>query len=59
MLALLDGVIDAAALHEAVSLDERWQARRWGEDEEAAARLAARRTELLRAARYCALAGPE
>jgi chaperone required for assembly of F1-ATPase len=56
-LALLAGMIDAAALHEAVTLDERWQARRWGEDEEAAGRLAARRTELLAAARYCELAG--
>jgi chaperone required for assembly of F1-ATPase len=54
-LALLDGMIDAPALHETVTLDERWQARQWGEDEEAAARLAVRRADLLSAARYCAL----
>jgi chaperone required for assembly of F1-ATPase len=55
-LALLEGMIDAAGLHEVVSLDERWQAQHWGEDEEASARLAARRVGLLAAARYCALA---
>jgi len=55
MLAHLAGEIDAAALFEAASLDERWQAETWGEDDEAEARLAARRTEFLDAARYCAL----
>jgi len=54
-LAHLDGMIDAPALFEAVSLDENWQAEIWGEDEEAAARLAARRADFLGAARYCAL----
>jgi len=56
MLAHLAGEIGVEALFEATSLDERWQAERWGEDAEAAARLAARRVEFLAAARYCALA---
>lgn len=55
MLAHLEGVIDAQALFEAASLDERWQAQQWGEDAEAAARLAVRRADFLAAARYCAL----
>ncbi len=55
MLAHLEGAIDAEALFVAVSLDERWQAEQWGEDEEAAAFLAARRADFLDAARYCAL----
>lgn len=56
-LAHLEGVIDALALFEAASLDERWQAEKWGEDAEAAARLAARHADFLSAARYCALVG--
>ena len=54
-LALLGGATEAEALFEAASLDERWQAEQRGEDAEAADRLAARRTEFLNAARYCAL----
>jgi chaperone required for assembly of F1-ATPase len=55
-LALLHGIIDGPALHETVTLDERWQAQRWGEDAEAAARLASRRADMLGAARFCAQA---
>jgi chaperone required for assembly of F1-ATPase len=56
-LALLHGAISAPALFDAASLDERWQAEQWGEDEEAAERLAIRRTDFLHAAEYCALIG--
>ncbi|HEY1125780.1 MAG TPA: ATP12 family protein [Sphingobium sp.] len=56
MLAHLEGEIGAEALYDAATLDERWQAGQWGEDEEAAARLASRRADFLDAARYCALA---
>lgn len=56
-LAHLEGEIGAVALFDAVTLDERWQTERWGEDAEAAKHLAARRTDFLSAARYCALAG--
>lgn len=56
-LALLDGAADADALWAAVTLDERWQAEQWGEDAEAAARLAARHADFRNAAQYCALAG--
>ena len=55
-LAHLEGEITAVALFDLVTLDERWQAERWGEDAEAAKHLAARRTDFLSAARYCALA---
>jgi len=56
MLAHLAGVLPAEALFDVVSLDELWQIEQWGEDWEAAERLAARRTDFLNAARYCALA---
>ncbi|BAK68119.1 ATP synthase mitochondrial F1 complex assembly factor 2 [Sphingobium sp. SYK-6] len=55
-LALLHGATEAEALFDAASLDEHWQAEQWGEDAEAAARLAERRTAFLDAARWCALA---
>lgn len=58
-LAYLDGAIAGPALFDVVTLDEQWQAEQWGVDAEAAARLAARRTDFLSAARYCALAGQE
>lgn len=58
-LALLDGVADVDALWAAVTLDERWQAEQWGEDAEAAARLAARHADFRNAAAYCALAGAD
>ncbi|OJY69626.1 MAG: ATPase [Sphingobium sp. 66-54] len=56
-LALLDGAADAEALWAAVTLEERWQAEQWGEDAEAAARLAARYADFRNAAQYCTLAG--
>jgi len=56
MLAYLEGEIEAEALFETATLDERWQAEQWGEDEEASARLTVRRRDFLAAARYCALA---
>jgi len=56
-LAHLEGEIAAEDLFDVVSLDERWQAEKWGEDAQAAAHLAARRIDFLGAARYCALAG--
>ncbi len=55
MLAHLEGEIGAVALFDTATLDERWQAERWGEDAEAAKHLAARRRDFLSAARYCAL----
>lgn len=59
MLAYLEEEIEAEALFETATLDERWQAEQWGEDEEASARLALRRRDFLAAARYCALAAQE
>ncbi|MBT2188916.1 ATP12 family chaperone protein [Sphingobium nicotianae] len=54
-LAHLDGAIDASGLFDAASLDELWQIEQWGEDWQAAERLARRRAEFADAARYCAL----
>ena len=54
-LAHLEDRLDADALFDAATIDERWQAEQWGEDEEASALLAARRAEHLGAARYCGL----
>jgi chaperone required for assembly of F1-ATPase len=56
MLAHLAGAVPAEALFDVVSLDELWQIEQWGEDWEAAERLAIRRADFLNAARYCALA---
>jgi chaperone required for assembly of F1-ATPase len=43
--AALRGAIDAAEAYELSRLDEAWQEARWGEDEEAKARTAARRRD--------------
>lgn len=56
MLAHLADAVPAEALFDVVSLDELWQIEQWGEDWEAAERLAIRRADFLNAARYCALA---
>jgi chaperone required for assembly of F1-ATPase len=55
-LAHFESEIEAEELFDVVSHDERWQAEKWGEDEEATAQLAARRVDFLDAARYCTLA---
>ena len=39
LLAHLEDAIDAEALYDVATLDERFQAEQWGEDEEAAERL--------------------
>ena len=44
-LAVVEGGITADAGWDAATLDERWQAERWGEDAEATAALARRRAE--------------
>jgi len=54
-LAYLHDELDGDALFDVASLDERWQAEQWGEDEQASALLAIKRAEFLQAARYCAL----
>lgn len=54
-LALLEGAIDAATAHRLGLLDELFQVERWGEDEEAAARRAALRSELDAVQRFLAL----
>ena len=58
-LAYLHDELDADALFDVASLDERWQAEQWGEDEQASALLAIKRAEFLQAARYCALVRAE
>ena len=54
-LALVEGRLDAARVSEASLLDERFQAERWGEDDEATARRAALADEIANAARFLTL----
>lgn len=54
-LAVAEGAIDADAGFDAAHLDEIWQVGRWGEDAEAAAARAARKSDFLSAARFTAL----
>ena len=54
-LALIEGAVDAESLWHATRVDEDWQERRWGDDQEAMTRDAARHVQFLDAARYCAL----
>jgi chaperone required for assembly of F1-ATPase len=54
-LALAEEAIDLESAWAAATLDEAWQAERWGEDEEAAARIEARRTEFEAAERFLRL----
>jgi chaperone required for assembly of F1-ATPase len=54
-LALGEGAIGLDQAWAAASLDEQWQAQKWGEDSEAAAALAARRRDFEAAARFLAL----
>ncbi|HEX8165703.1 MAG TPA: ATP12 family protein [Beijerinckiaceae bacterium] len=56
-LAHATGLLDAGEAWAAAHVDERYQESRWGEDEEALARRAAREADFLAAARVYALAG--
>ncbi|HEX8643077.1 MAG TPA: ATP12 family protein [Allosphingosinicella sp.] len=54
-LALAEDAVAPGAAWSAATLDEAWQAEQWGEDEEAAARLEARRAEFEAADRFLKL----
>jgi len=54
-LALAEGAIGLETAWAAATLDEQWQAEHWGEDEEGAAALTARRRDFEAAARFLAL----
>ena len=54
-LALMGEAIDLETAWSAATLDEAWQAEQWGEDEEATARLEARRAEFEAAERFLRL----
>jgi chaperone required for assembly of F1-ATPase len=54
-LALAEEAIDLETAWAAATLDEAWQAEQWGEDEEATARLEARRSEFEAAERFLRL----
>lgn len=56
-LALAEEAIDLDAAWAAAALDETWQAEQWGADEEATARLDARRAEFEAAERFLRLLG--
>jgi chaperone required for assembly of F1-ATPase len=51
-LALAEGAIELERAWAAATLDEAWQAEKWGEDAEAARMLAARRAEFDAAHRF-------
>lgn len=51
-LAVAERAFDAAIVWNAVTVDERWQAEKWGEDALAAEALEARRFEFMTAARF-------
>jgi chaperone required for assembly of F1-ATPase len=54
-LAVLEEMMPAAEVWEAVSLDDRWQMEQWGADAEAEAALDARRSDFLCGARFLEL----
>jgi chaperone required for assembly of F1-ATPase len=54
-LAVAERALDAAAAWAAASVDESWQAEKWGEDAEAAQALAARRADFGAGARFLEL----
>lgn len=54
-LALAEGAIGVEPAWSAAALGEQWQAEQWGEDEQAAAALAARHRDFETAARFLAL----
>jgi chaperone required for assembly of F1-ATPase len=58
-LALVEGALTADEAWAAAELDELWQAEQWGEDDLAAERREARRSEFAAAARFVALAGDQ
>lgn len=54
-LTLMEGAVEADEAWFAATVDERYQAEKWGEDAEAARMLEARRTDFLAAARFLSL----
>jgi len=54
-LAVVEEALPADSAWEAVSLDDRWQAEQWGNDDEATAALDGRRADFLAAARFLSL----
>jgi chaperone required for assembly of F1-ATPase len=58
-LAVAEGAVEAEEAWSAASVDEQWQAEKWGEDAEAAAALEARRRDFLAAARFLDLLGAD
>ena len=56
-LAVVEEAVPLDTIWEAVSLDERWQIEQWGDDDEAVASLASRRTDFEAAARFLSLLG--
>jgi chaperone required for assembly of F1-ATPase len=54
-LAVLEEMMPAQAVWEAVSLDDRWQLEQWGDDPEARAMLDSRRLDFLAGARFLEL----
>ena len=56
-LAMIEGALTTEQAWDAVSIDERWQLEKWGEDPEAVAALARRRADFFAAAHFLELLG--
>jgi chaperone required for assembly of F1-ATPase len=56
-LAIAEQALDVESAWTAATIDEAWQAEKWGEDEEAATRMANRRAEFEAAERFLRLLG--
>ena len=54
-LAMIEGALTTGQAWDAVSIDERWQLEKWGEDAEAVAALKLRRADFFAAARFLEL----
>ncbi len=54
-LAVIEGALATEQAWDAVSIEERWQLEKWGEDDEAVAALALRRADFFAAARFLEL----
>ena len=58
-LALLEGRVEPEDAWNAITIDERWQHEKWGEDVEAKAALEARRKDFVAAAKFLELLGDQ
>lgn len=58
-LAIVEKAQDTEAIWQAAEIDEAWQVEQWGEDAEASARSARRKSDFSMAGAFCAMSGAE